>query len=89
MLIKTSFKQQKVPLNPPLFHEDIFGRIFNGIFCKTISLIKNNSEIPSRLHNFTYNCLSSVSFSQDDIAELIQDLNPNKAHGRDKIAFAS
>ena len=35
----------------------------------------------------TDNPLSSVSFSQDDIAKIIQNLNPNKAHGHDNISI--
>ena len=37
------------------------------------------------LHYLTDNCLSSVSFSQDSIAKIIQNVDPNKAHGRDNI----
>ena len=35
----------------------------------------------------TDNRLSSVSFSQDDIAKIIQNLDPNKAHGHDNISI--
>ena len=35
----------------------------------------------------TDNRLSSVIFSQDDIAKIIQNLQPNKAHGHDKISI--
>ena len=31
--------------------------------------------------------LSSVHFSQDDIAKIIQNLDPNKAHGHDNISI--
>ena len=33
----------------------------------------------------TDNRLSSISFSQDDIAKIIQNLDPNKAHGHNNI----
>ena len=33
----------------------------------------------------TDNRLSSVTFSQGNIAKIIQDLDPNKAHGHDNI----
>ena len=36
---------------------------------------------------FDRQSLSSVSFSQDDIAKIIQNLNPNKAHGHDNISI--
>ena len=32
-------------------------------------------------------CLSFVSFSQGDIAKIIQSLDPNKAHGHDNISI--
>ena len=35
----------------------------------------------------TDNRLSSVSFSQNDIAKIIQNLDPNKAHGHDNISI--
>ena len=35
----------------------------------------------------TDNRLSSVSFSQDGIAKIIQNLDPNKAHGHDNISI--
>ena len=35
----------------------------------------------------TDNRLSSVNFSQDDIAKIIQNLDPNKAHGHDNISI--
>ena len=35
----------------------------------------------------TDNCLSSVNFSQDGIAKIIQNLDPNKAHDHDNISI--
>ena len=35
----------------------------------------------------TDNCLSSVRFSQDNIAKVVQNLDPNKAHGHDNISI--
>ena len=55
-------------------------------FAKKCSLIKSSSKISSHLH-LTDNRLSSVSFSQDDIAKIIQNLDPNKAHGHDNISI--
>ena len=39
------------------------------------------------LHYLTHNHISSVSFSQDDVAKIIQNLDPNKAHGHDNISI--
>ena len=77
-----------------MFHENKFvtdlkekAELFNALFAKQCSLIKNSSQLPSHLHYLTDNRLSSVSFSQDDIAKIIQNLDPNKAHGHDNISI--
>ena len=56
-------------------------------FCKTMLLIKNSSKFPSHLHYLTDNRLPSASFSQGDIAKIIQNLDPNKVHGHDNISI--
>ena len=35
----------------------------------------------------TDNCLTSIAFSQDDIAKIIQNLDSGKAHGHDNISI--
>ena len=50
-------------------------------------MIKNDSKLPSYLNYNTDNRLSTVNFSIDDIAKIIQNLDPNKAHGHDKISI--
>ena len=55
-------------------------------FAKQCSLIDNNSKLPSQLHYLTDNCLSSESFSQDDVAKIIHSLDPNKAHDHDNTS---
>ena len=77
-----------------MFHENKLvidfkekAELFNAFFAKQCSLIKNSSKLPSHLHYLTDNRLSSVSFSQDDIAKIIQNLDPNKAHGHDNISI--
>ena len=57
------------------------AELFNAFFAKQCSLIKSNSQLPSHLHYLTDNRLSSASFSQDNIAKMIQKFDPNKAHG--------
>ena len=77
-----------------MFHEKKFvtdfkekAEFFNFFFAKQCSLIKNSSKLPSHLHYLTDNCLSSVRFSQGNIAKLIQNLDPNKTHGHDNISI--
>ena len=50
-------------------------------------MIKNDSKLPSYLNYKTDNYLSNVNFSIDDIAKILQSLDPNKAHGQDKISI--
>ena len=78
---------KKISLILPLFHENKFvtdfkeqAEPFNAFFAKQCSLIKTSSELPLYLHYLTDNRLSSISFSQDDVTKIIQNLDPNKAH---------
>ena len=48
---------------------------------------KKSSKLPLHLHYLTYNRLSSVSFYQDAIAKIIQNLDPNKARGYDNVSI--
>ena len=50
-------------------------------------MIKNDSKLPSHLNYKTDNSLSAVNFSIDDITKILQNLDPNKAHGHDKISI--
>ena len=77
-----------------MFHENKFvtdfkekAELFNALFAKQCSLMKNSSKLPSHLHYLTDNRLSSVSCSQDDFAKIIQNLDPNKAHGHDNMSI--
>ena len=45
--------------------------------------MSNASKLPSKFTLYTDNRLSTVTFSQDDIGKIIQNLNPHKAHGHD------
>ena len=49
--------------------------------------MSNTSKLPSNFTLYTDNRLSTVTFSQDDIGKIIQNLNPNKAHGHDNISI--
>ena len=93
-LLNRFLSNKEIPLIPSLFHENKFvidfkekAERFKSFFAKQCSFIKNSSELPSHLHYLTDNRLSSVSFSQDDIAKIIQNLDPNKAHGHDNISI--
>ena len=49
--------------------------------------MNNSSKLPSTLLKRTDKFISSVSFSSNNIARIIGDLDPNKAHGHDMISI--
>ena len=61
------------------------AELFNSHFATQCSLISNNSKLPLYIKYLTDNRLSLASFSHDKIAKVIQNLDPNKAHGHDNI----
>ena len=92
--IKASFKQQKIPLIPPLFRKNKFvtdfkekAELFNSHFATQCSLVNNSCQLSSHIQYLPDNRLSCVSFSNDKITKVINNLNPNKAHGQDNISI--
>ena len=86
---------KKIPIIPPLFHENKFitdfkekAELFNAFFAKQCSLIDSNSNLPKKLIYLSEKRLSKIRFSEDDIAKIIQNLDPNKAHGHDEISIS-
>ena len=49
--------------------------------------MSNASKLSSNFTLYTNNRLSTVTFSQNDIGKIIQNLNPNKVHGHDNISI--
>ena len=93
-ILKSFLNNKKIPLIPPLFYENCFitnfkekAELFNSFFADQCSLMSNASKLPSNFTLYTDNRLSTVTFSQDDIGKIIQNLNPNKAHGYDDISI--
>ena len=44
-------------------------------------------KLPSNFTLYTDNRLSAVTFSQDDVGKIIQNLKPKKSHGHDNISI--
>ena len=89
-LLKIFLNDKKPPIIPPLYHKNEFvidikktPELFNSFFADQCSLISNSSELPSKFEYITQSRLSSITFSKDDIAKVIQNLDPNKTHGHD------
>ena len=88
-LLKCFLNNKKIPLIPPQFHENKFGtnflekvELFSSFFSKQCSLINNVTTFPIHIQYLTNNRLSPVTFSQDDIAKIIQNLESSKARAR-------
>ena len=88
--LKSFLKNKKIPLFPPLFYENCFitnfkekAKLFNSFVTDQYSLMSDDSKLPSSFTLYTDNRLSTVTFSQDGIGKIIQNLNPNKAHSHD------
>ena len=47
-------------------------------------MIKKDSILPSHLHYKTSNCLLTVNFLKDEIARMLQNVDPKKAQGHEK-----
>ena len=86
---------EKIPLIPPLFHGNEYvtafkkkAELFNSFFAKQCSLVSNSGELPLNFRCTTEKCLNTLNFSNTDIEKIIQNLDPNKPHGHDKIRIS-
>ena len=93
-ILKSLLNNKKIPCIPPLFHQNKYvtdfkkkAELFNCFFAKQCSIINNSSEPPSSIWKKTDKSISTVTFTSDDIATLIQNLDPNKAHGHDMLSI--
>ena len=65
---------RKIPLIPPLFHENRFitdfkekAELFNSFFSNQCSLLKNCSKLPTNLRYVTDKRLRTINFAADNI----------------------
>ena len=93
-LLKIFLNNHKIPVIPPLFHNNKFvtdfkekSELFNSFFAKQCFVIKIDIELPPRLHFLTGKRLSTVKFVSTDVLKIILNLNPNTPHGHDKITI--
>ena len=93
-ILKSFLNNKKIPCIQPLLHENRYitrfkdkTEFFNNFFANQCSLINNSSVLPSALFKLTENVISSINFGSDDIAKIIQKLDPNKALGHDMISI--
>ena len=93
--ILKSLLNNKIPCISPLLYENKYvtdikkkAELFNCLFAKQCSLVNNSSELPFNLCKKRDQSFSTVTFTSDDIATLIQNLDPNKAHGHDMLSIS-
>ena len=91
-ILKSFANDKKIPTIPPLYRNGNFITDFRQkvelFFAEQCSILQNSSKLPTNLApSRTDQSLTSINFSQDDILKIIRNLNPNKAHGPDKISI--
>ena len=93
-ILKSFYSSKKMPLIPPLLHNNTliidFKRkadLFNNFFALQCTTFANNSVIPDIQSYKTNSRLSSLSFENDDILNLIRSLNIQKTYGPDDISI--
>ena len=84
-ILKTFLNNKKIPCIPPIFHNNNYitdfkekAQILNNFFAKQCTLVENTSKRLTDSFKRTNNLLLTISFSKDDIAKIIENLNPNK-----------
>ena len=92
-ILKMFLNNKKIPCIPPLRHQNKYvtdfkekAEIFNSFFVEQCSLMNNSSKLLSIFLKRTDKFISSISFSSNDIARIIRDLDPNKALGHDMVS---
>ena len=85
---------KKIPCIPPLFENNEYitdfkkkVELFNSFFGNQCSLINNKSQLPRTLSYKTNERLYSIKITDYDILKIIAKLDPNKAHGHDKMSI--
>ena len=93
-ILKTLYNGKKIPLITPIlissrlvsnFKEK--GNHFNAFFASQCTPVPNNSTLPLVTTPITNASLSSISFNDQDIPNVIHSLNINKAHGFDDLSI--
>ena len=85
--------KNKIPIILPLYHKNEFvidfkktAELFKFFFADQCSLINNSGDLQSKLKYLTQSRLSLITFPTENIAKMIQNLNPNKAHSHGQIS---
>ena len=94
-ILKTFSNNKKIPCIPTIYQDNNYvtdfkkkTEIFNNFFAnKQCTLVNNIRKLSTNPFKRTNNCLSTISFTTDDIPKIIKNLDLNKAHGQDMISI--
>ena len=93
-ILKGVLNNKKIPCIPPIYYNNNYNagfkekaQIFNNVFAKQCTLVENSSKLLTDSSKRTNNLLSTISFTKDDIANIIKNINSNKAHTFDMISI--
>ena len=85
-VLKRYLNNKKIPRIPSLFHGNKLvtdfrkkANIFNSFFAQQCLLIISDSSLPSKIIKKTDNSLCSVNFATENILQIINKLDSNKA----------
>ena len=93
-ILKAFLSNIKIPCIPPIYHYNNCitdfkerAQIFNNFLAKQCTLVENISKRRTNSFKKTNNPLWTISFTKDDIAKIIKNLNLNKVHGFDMVSI--
>ena len=93
-ILKILANSKKVPVISPLLINNKFAsgfktkaNYFSRFFNQQCTTISTDSSIPSSVNLATNETATEIHFHEQLISKLIVALNPNKAHGRDRLSI--
>ena len=93
-ILKTLYNGKKIPLIPPILISNKLAsnfeekaNLFNDFFAFQCPPVPNNSTLPLVTTPITNASLSSISFNDQDILNIIHSLNIKKGQGHDDISI--
>ena len=63
------------------------AELFSSFFSEQCPLINNGNTLPTQIQYLNHNRLSSITFSQNDIAKIFRNLDSGKVRGRNNISI--
>ena len=93
-ILKTFYKEKKIPLIPPLLVDNNFvtniqtkANIFNKFFAQQCTPLENSSVLPVNQKFLTQSRLNFIDINENEVLNIIRALNIHKAHGYDDISI--